>query len=264
MRRFTAQGDTLVCFDFDETYFPHQCTEDQLDRVRELEDFLEMNGHLLSTIWVTGSSAASLKEKARRANLRYWPHRIAASLGTEVYQVNERGGWELDEAFHQVFPQDFAHRVARLVDECTQQDIVLERQPGFARSKWIRSYYYIGDDPIVIEKIAKLAGDSGIGVNISKCNPLAGDPEGAYDVDFIPQGAGKAASIRHVSARFGFSLERAFAFGDSGNDLEMLQLVEHGYVLQNGTDQAKSTHRKVTDEAYAAGILEVLRQINFT
>lgn len=264
MKRFSQQGKTLLCFDFDETYFPHACTSEQLAHLRALENFLEERAHRFSTIWVTGSSVASLQEKAKRGDLRYWPHRVAANLGTEMYQVTEQGEWERDDAYTQGFPIDFAERVNRLVEECGLFDIQLERQAEFGKSKWIRSYYYKGDDPQVIEQIAKRASVHAIQVNISQCNPRAGDPEGAYDVDFIPKGAGKAASIEYVSKRFGFALDQAYAFGDSGNDLEMLRTVRHGYVLQNGTSQAKHLHRRVTSQAYAAGILEVLRQSDFS
>ncbi len=81
MRRFSNEGTRLICFDFDETYFPHDCTDAQLAAVRRLEDVLEANASRVSTMWVTGSSLESIQEKARRAQLRYWPHRIAASLG---------------------------------------------------------------------------------------------------------------------------------------------------------------------------------------
>lgn len=260
MKRFSKEGKTLICFDFDETYFPHQCTEEQLRHVRSLEDFLEEHGADFSTMWVTGSSVNALQEKVRKANLRYFPHRIASSLGTELYYVNHRGEWVLDEAFAQRFPVDFLDRVNRVVKACAYDQIPLEPQPGFGDSRWIRSYYFLEDNLTSIEKISQYALDEGIAVNISKCNPQAGDPEGAYDIDFIPNGSGKAESIAYVSEQFDFSLAHAFAFGDSGNDIEMLRIVEHGYVLQNGTPQAKESHPRVTEQAYAAGILEVLKK----
>jgi kanosamine-6-phosphate phosphatase len=39
MKRFTDEGRILVCFDFDETYFPHACSDEQLASIRRLEDF---------------------------------------------------------------------------------------------------------------------------------------------------------------------------------------------------------------------------------
>lgn len=92
MRRFTGEGRTLVCFDFDETYFPHACTEEQLADVRRLEDFLEQHAERFSTMWVTGSSFADLAEKTMRASMRYWPHRFKPRDGA----VSRQCQWDAE------------------------------------------------------------------------------------------------------------------------------------------------------------------------
>lgn len=258
MRRFTGEGRTLVCFDFDETYFPHACTTEQLADVRRLEDFLEQHAERLSTMWVTGSSFANVAEKASRASMRYWPHRIASSLGTELYRVTSEGALELDSAFGQLFPTDFSERVRRVVETVRSETIVLEAQASVGLNDWMHNYYYYGNEEDALERIRDEAKMAGIAVNVSRCNPLAGDPEGAYDIDFIPDGAGKTAAVDYVCDRFSFRAEDAYAFGDSGNDLEMLKRVGNGYVLGNGTEQAKRVHQRITKKSYAAGILEVL------
>lgn len=258
MRRFTGEGRTLVCFDFDETYFPHACTEEQLADVRRLEDFLEQHAERFSTMWVTGSSFADLAEKTMRASMRYWPHRIASSLGTELYRVNTSGTLKRDDAFSQLFPDDFSDRVGRVVDMMRSVAIVLEAQPGAGTNVWMQNYYYHDHQEAAFERIREATRTVGIAVNISRCNPLAGDPDGSYDIDFIPEGAGKTAVVEYVCDRFSFRAEDAYAFGDSGNDLGMLKRVGNGYVLGNGTEQAKRAHQRVTEKSYAAGILEVL------
>lgn len=258
MKRFTKEGRTLVCFDFDETYFPHACTSEQLNHLRRLEDFLEEHSQRLSTMWVTGSSLDALTEKTGRAAMRYFPHRIASSLGTELYHVTTTGELELDATFQSLFPSDFSRRVERVVDELNQHAITIETQTNLETNAWMHNYYYFGEDETELEVIRTTARDFGISVNVSRCNPLAGDPAGAYDIDFIPHGAGKTAAVDYVTTRFGFQLNEAYAFGDSGNDLAMLKQVGNGYVLGNGTEQAKSEHERVTAGNYAEGILEVL------
>ncbi|MCC5891685.1 HAD-IIB family hydrolase [Exiguobacterium sp.] len=258
MERFSKEGRTLVCFDFDETYFPHACTAEQLEGVRRLEDFLEQNAHRFSTMWVTGSSFDALTEKTNRASMRYFPHRIASSLGTELYHVSDKGGLELDATFQQLFPSDFVERVGRTIEAMRRHGIELEPQSSVGQNPWMHNYYYHGDDMATLQLIRTLVEEAGIAANVSRCNPLAGDPSGAYDIDFIPRGAGKTAAVDYVCEHFSFRAEEAYAFGDSGNDLEMLKRVGNGYVLGNGTEQAKKGHHRVTEKPYAAGILEVL------
>lgn len=128
MKRFTNEGRTLVCFDFDETYFPHACTAEQLDHLRRLEDFLEQHSQQLSTMWVTGSSLETISEKVKRAEMRYFPHRIASSLGTELYHVTTAGELELDPGYQSLFPSDFSRRVEQVVDRLSHYELELEPQ----------------------------------------------------------------------------------------------------------------------------------------
>ncbi|MGE9213243.1 HAD family hydrolase [Exiguobacterium aurantiacum] len=259
MKRFTKEGRTLICFDFDETYFPHACSAKQLERLRQLEDFLDHHSHRLSTMWVTGSSLETIMEKVKRAEMRYFPHRIAASLGTELYQVTASGQLELDPGYSSRFPDDFSDRVTQVVDRLGRT-LTIEPQTNLGTSGWMHNYYYFGKSAQELEHIRSSAGDFGIAVNVSRCNPLAGDPADAYDIDFIPRGAGKVAAVDYVCDRYTFQTEHAYAFGDSGNDLGMLGYVGNGYVLGNGTEEAKREHRRVTEGMYADGILEVLHR----
>ncbi|WP_214796551.1 MULTISPECIES: HAD-IIB family hydrolase [unclassified Exiguobacterium] len=259
MKRFTKEGRTLICFDFDETYFPHACSVDQLIRLRQLEDFLDMYSHRLSTMWVTGSSLETIMEKVKRAEMRYFPHRIAASLGTELYQVTASGQLELDPGYSSRFPDDFSDRVTQVVDRLGRT-LTIEPQTNLGTSGWMHNYYYFGESAQELEHIRSSADDFEIAVNVSRCNPLAGDPDGAYDIDFIPRGAGKVAAVDYVCDRYTFQTEHVYAFGDSGNDLGMLGYVGNGYVLGNGTEEAKREHGRVTEGMYADGILEVLHR----
>ncbi|MGI1820657.1 HAD-IIB family hydrolase [Exiguobacterium sp. TRN 1102] len=258
MKRFTNEGHILICFDFDETYFPHACTPEQLASVRRLEDLLERYSHQLSTMWVTGSSLKSLREKVEQANFRFWPHRIASSLGTELYRIDLDGTFSLEKTYQASFPSDFVSRVERVASQIGQMQVELEAQPDFGTSPWIRSYYLRDQIRSWIETFRMLADQEGIAVNISRCNPKAGDPMDAWDIDFYPLHAGKESSVRYVCATASFSRKDAYAFGDSGNDLGMLAHVGKGYLVGNATEQAKQMYPEMTTKPYAEGILEVL------
>lgn len=59
-------------------------------------------------------------------------------------------------------------------------------------------------------------------------------------VDIIPAGSGKGVAIRKVLSHFGLDDSQAMAFGDSYNDLEMLQNVGVGVAMGNAADALKA------------------------
>ncbi len=117
-------------------------------------------------------------------------------------------------------------------------NIFLNAQTLLGISRYKHNYFYQEKDEkndknnlLAIELICKQYGGS---VNINRCNPLAGDPEDSYDVDFIPIGTGKDEIVSMLE-KFKLDPENAIAFGDSGNDIKMLQAMENGYLLKNAT-----------------------------
>lgn len=58
--------------------------------------------------------------------------------------------------------------------------------------------------------------------------------------DVIPATGGKGCAISHILDHFGFTPADAIAFGDSFNDLEMLQAVGKGIAMGNAVPQLKA------------------------
>ena len=63
-------------------------------------------------------------------------------------------------------------------------------------------------------------------------------------VDVIPKNGGKGIGIRKILEYYNFSREEAIAFGDGANDIEMLEAVGCGIVMENGTEETK----RIADE----------------
>jgi len=260
----------LIFFDFDETYYPHACTEEQLNSLCELEEYLNKlsKEQFVKIGWVTGSDLNQIVHKMERANMAYSPHFIASNLGTEVYHVREDGlliankEWE-SRLQNSNFSND---KITELVRELyNQYQIKLLEQTQFGQKRYKFNYYYFISsetqtqyDLNIIRHLAKI---NGIGLNINRCNPKAGDPAGAFDVDFIPLNTGKEAIVEFMINHFKIPQTNTIAFGDSGNDINMLKTVQHGYLLANATSEAKSLHNKVAESDYSKGILEILRRI---
>ena len=73
-------------------------------------------------------------------------------------------------------------------------------------------------------------------------------------VEFTPNGCDKGTGIRVVLEHLGLTLEDAYAFGDSNNDLEMLRLVPHSICMGNGTAEAMAAAEYVTTDINQDGI----------
>ena len=78
-------------------------------------------------------------------------------------------------------------------------------------------------------------------------------------VDIIPAHWGKARGVERVLAHYGISREAAMAFGDGGNDAEMLAYVGTGVALGNASREAKAAADHVTDTCEADGVITALR-----
>ncbi|TKH38564.1 haloacid dehalogenase [Paenibacillus polymyxa] len=263
-----AVTEYLILFDFDETYYPHECLPEQLKMVYELERYLQQlaRNHQVKIAWVTGSSVQQIQAKMNIAGMTQLPHFIASNLGTELWEVEPDGQLVAVPSWAKIIrASGFSRRdVEDLISELKSTfNIVLHEQTQLGQSRYKMNYYYYPVSAVKtqydISIIRHLAANHGIGININICNPKAGDPEHAYDVDFIPAGTGKKAAVQFLMDYSQVLLSKTLAFGDSGNDIEMLQMVAHGYLLQNATAEAKSFHNNVAPYAYAEGILHVCR-----
>lgn len=259
----------IVFSDLDETFYCHSATEKEILAISDFEKFMESivkEKHVLFGI-VTGSSLASVIKKLTEGRFQFSPHFIACDLGTMLYWVRPNGELSPDLDWTQKletsnFSEATVNQIVQALRENHQIDLVAQTQLGSSLFKK-NYYYYMSEktrDKQNIEHIKKLAKDYQIACNINVCNPLAGDPPNAFDVDFIPMNTGKAAIVTFLNRKFAIEKEKSIGFGDSGNDIEMLLAVGHGYLLQNATYEAKTLYKKITSYPYIKGMLSVLQE----
>lgn len=257
---------TYVVFcDFDETYLAHENTGEQKFWRSKLEEFLFTNCQHLGLLFgfVTGSNIDTVFSKLRKYELNIVPHFIASSLGTELtYFDSHNAVGSLDQDWEKTLSESNYRKktLALLIKELEEKHkIALDPQTLLGNSKYKNSYYYYMNESKsaheILECIRCLAKNYEMNVNISCCNPLAGDPLNAYDIDFIPDRAGKNQVVKYLLSKNKISPENSFAFGDSGNDIEMLKMVGHGYLVANATEEAKTNHGRILEQPYAEGIL---------
>lgn len=60
------------------------------------------------------------------------------------------------------------------------------------------------------------------------------------NLEVAPLGVTKQSALATLANKLGVAQEDVMAFGDSGNDIEMLAWAGHSYAMANGSDQVKS------------------------
>ena len=73
-------------------------------------------------------------------------------------------------------------------------------------------------------------------------------------IDVIPKNGGKGCGIEKILEHYGFTKNQALAFGDSHNDLEMLQTVGTGIAMGNAAPELKEVADAVCSAVSEDGI----------
>ncbi|QFQ93053.1 Cof-type HAD-IIB family hydrolase [Lacticaseibacillus manihotivorans] len=84
---------------------------------------------------------------------------------------------------------------------------------------------------------------------------------GHGDIDVIQPGINKATGLKRLGDSLGIDLSEMCAFGDGGNDLEMLQEVGLGVAMQNASPQVSAIADDHTLDNNHAGVLAYLEKI---
>lgn len=77
--------------------------------------------------------------------------------------------------------------------------------------------------------------------------------------DIIPKDGGKASGIREVLRYYGIKQEETMAFGDGGNDLDMLLYAGIGVAMGNAEDEVRKTADYVTASVDNDGVAKALK-----
>ena len=79
-------------------------------------------------------------------------------------------------------------------------------------------------------------------------------------LEFIPKGYNKAVGIDRLIKEIGIPKEDTYAFGDSFNDIDMLNYVEYGCLMGNGDQELKNKVEYKTDRFDEGGIYNGLKK----
>lgn len=96
---------------------------------------------------------------------------------------------------------------------------------------------------------------------------LAGKAEpttsGHGSIDVILPGCHKASGLKRLVKRWGISPEQCAAFGDGGNDIEMLQYCGYSYAMENAAPDVKRAAKHICPSNEEDGVLVTLENLFF-
>lgn len=84
---------------------------------------------------------------------------------------------------------------------------------------------------------------------------------GHGSIDLIPHGVNKGVSLAWLGEQLGIGLDEMIAFGDGGNDIEMLAMVGRGVAMANAAEQVKAVGDEVTASNDEAAVLSYLERL---
>ncbi|HFI0026677.1 TPA: Cof-type HAD-IIB family hydrolase [Streptococcus suis] len=98
------------------------------------------------------------------------------------------------------------------------------------------------------------------GFNQAFKGQLVAVTSGYGSIDILPQGIHKAWGLEQVLTCLDIEPEQVMAFGDSDNDIEMLNYVGYSYAMENATDKVKAVAKYMAPSHLEAGVLQVIEE----
>jgi sucrose-phosphate synthase len=174
---------------------------------------------------------------------------IVCSVGTEIYYDTELTSKDEDWSAY----LDFKWNREKIVESLDSLKW-LELQEEVAQNPHKISYY-CDPEKYNEEKIKSRLGNDWYHINvISSHNRF---------VDILPKRASKGNAILYLCHKWGLQLNKVYACGDSGNDMDMFREPINGIVVGNASEELSHlrTRKKlyVAKQYAAAGILEGLK-----
>ncbi|ODN42634.1 HAD-IIB family hydrolase [Piscirickettsia litoralis] len=198
----------------------------------------------------------------KQKNYTLLPHFIASSYGSEIHYYSQ-DELILDPNWDRQFPShdQVEENLTQFINQVKAAGLELSYQGPWQQTHYKRSFFLSREnhsEQQVQHILSQYCPKYKLDFNLSHANPDNGDPGLSYDVDFFPRGCGKDKIVHYLCNKFSTDSENTLAFGDSGNDIAMLQAVKHGYLVANATAEAKQKHPNHLNKTFTQGIYQGL------
>ena len=89
---------------------------------------------------------------------------------------------------------------------------------------------------------------------VEACGPLAVTTSFGDNMELTAPGVTKGSAVQALCARLGLGPDQVMAFGDAGNDLELLSWASWSFAMANASDEAKAAARYITGTNREGGV----------
>ena len=263
----------LIATDMDGTLLDPKGQVD-LPRLEKLLDQLEERG--IRFVIATGNEIHRVKQLLGRLTERVV---LIVANGARIFEGNQ-----LLQA--QTWDDDMVNRALEFFKgrECQDQFVVTSMNGGFVKEGTVFTQLENFMTPEMIElfyqrmnfvkeleshlfggvlKMSLVVGEERSDSVLEEINQLFNGHVQAVSsgygcIDILQAGIHKAWGLKELLKRWDIKAEEIMAFGDSENDVEMLQLAEIAYAMENADDKAKAVATDFAPSNSQAGVYEVL------
>lgn len=200
-------------------------------------------------------------------------------IADEISFVAENGALVIDKGekiFSTQFPKAGIQRVLDYLERnpqlkavvCTEEMAYVLEDEAFKQfiSKYCHRLVSIAcfrDIPHTPIKFNINFPDHETSARVNELNALLGDDlvavsSGHGTLDIIVKGYNKAHGLSLIAEKYGFTSDQIVAFGDGGNDIEMLQYAKHSYAMANATPDVKAVARFIAPANDEDGVNQIL------
>ena len=149
------------------------------------------------------------------------------------------------------------------VERGTSQEFFDDMALYCFRQWWVDNFADVDDQVFMFSSVVD---EHVVGQKIEHYRALLGDlmdvvgsGEGYFDV--VCPGVSKASGLRCLMDRWGVLPEECVAFGDSDNDLQMLELAGCGYAMANAPLNVREAADRIAPSCEEDGVLQVLEEL---
>lgn len=151
---------------------------------------------------------------------------------------------------------------AYIIDDVSEE-IYQEVLNYYHKLKRVKDLDHIDD---TIFKFAASFPEDQVTPILQKLNNLLGDlitpvSSGHGDIDLIIPGIHKARGIKLLQDDWGISDDETAAFGDSGNDYEMIKHVKYGFAVENANAKVKEAAYAVIGSNNSESVLDTIESL---
>jgi Cof subfamily protein (haloacid dehalogenase superfamily) len=132
----------------------------------------------------------------------------------------------------------------------------------YQRLKKVERFDDVEDDVLKVALVTPVEStyrirDELLAVLEGKLVPVIPMPD---NIDLIAPGKNKGTAIALLQKRWGIDPSECLAFGDGGNDIEMMKQVGYSYAMKNASDELKAAAKYSASTNNEDGVLEIIEE----